>query len=171
MQHTVPRDISFEQVTLQTLGAVSTLAAIGLAIASVPTGGATLPAAVKLGATGLLLMGAPEIIDAGIKENADKEKKQLEDKGYIYYNDNGAFNQTKTDLNYWDNATARQIGAAVGRGETNVDVGGVVINIHAPTGNAEDIKNAVARGTGGATEVMRQQFEELDREFASPYYA
>ena len=70
-----------------------------------------------------------------------------------------------------DNASARQIGAAQGRGETTVDVGGIVINISAPSGDAQDIQTAVARGNAGAAEIVRQEFETLDRDNAGAYYA
>lgn len=76
-----------------------------------------------------------------------------------------------TPLNYMDNASARQIGAAQGRGETTVDVGGIVINISAPSGDAQDIQTAVARGNAGAAEIVRQEFETLDRDNAGAYYA
>lgn len=101
------------------------------------------------------------------KEEEEQEKYRQSIEGVRAYADF----PSDTPLNYMDNSSARQLGSAAGRGETTVEVGGVVINIHAPTGDAKDIQNAVARGAGGASEILQQQFEELDRENASPYYA
>lgn len=101
-----------------------------------------------------------------LEGGTDEEiRKKLEAEGFA------SAMPADTPLNYMDNSSARLLGSAAGRGETSVDVGGVVININAPSGNAEDIQNAVARGNAGAAEVVRQEFEKIDRENASTIIA
>ena len=79
--------------------------------------------------------------------------------------------QTDTQFNGMDKQQAAEAGrmSVASAGGVNVDVGGINININAPSGNAEDIAVAMGQGGDKARAIVRDSFEVLDIENAGAY--